>query len=551
MRFKNKILSPVVALLLLFSGATICHGEHLFVGIIETESYHTLELSVSAFAKVTGIPEFSEQFKTRASQLTALPVMAGFERDKRLRVIQTIDPAEPLSENNPAFIGIIPILDGGKEIEQLLAEHYTHNAYWRSNISVYSKPGSTNLLPTVAVAKEGRWLLSSRSQEALLWLTEHPKLLSAPPLPQKGTLKFLLNPQRAAAILSVKGNLTALQLFKPVEILQELEICSFALTLEAQSLTITAEATPLAGTPLTTLAKALRKPETALLNSAPPGAFLTSISNCEEPEIWNRFALNLQNHIAPALTQLKTKEIVTGERAQYLAPSSDKKGLIFVQIEPLNNASALLEAMQTLDQTAPSDAAIFLEKVAPPIDQQAASLCYKLRLKPKDEKSAPSVIHAIGALFIQHAYLEMAIRDNQLITVVGPKNSLANVISRLPGSQRNISLLSEMDIKNESFNRDPLSGTKLEFTKLLRFTASIIPGITQQQLAILPTGGYGLTFGLDKESGTTLKGSLQISADELAAAKNISTSGRELMQKLLLTMLTQRIERMELLPEKE
>ncbi|MFA7172016.1 MAG: hypothetical protein WC340_01160 [Kiritimatiellia bacterium] len=551
MKAKNKIGLSVVILLFPFIGTRACLGERLFVGILETESYHSLELSVAAFANVTRMPELNAQLKAKASQLTALPVISGFVKDKRLRVIQSIDPAELLSDINPANTAIIPIKDEGKEIERLLNESYSACDLWHSKINVYSKPLSTTLFPSVAIAKQGQWLLASRSQEALLWIIENPKLLNAPPLPQKGTLKYLINPQRAAAILKAQSDLTLMQFFKPIEILQELEMCSFALALEPQSLTITAEATPLPGAQLTTLAKTLRKPEATLLNSAPPSTFLLSISKCEEPEIWNRFALNLQQHISPALTQLNTKKLFTGERVQYLAPSKDKKGLVFVQLEPLDNASAVMDAIKILDTTTPSDAAITLEKIAPSAASQSDSVCYKLHLKPKDEQSEPSAIYTIASLFIKHAYLEMAIKDNQLIIVVGPKNSLAEVVSRILGSPRDISLLTELNIRNDSFSHDPLSGIKLELTKLLRFTASMIPHITQQQLATLPEGGYGLTFGLDKGSGALIKGSFQISADEFSALKNISTTGRELMQKLLMSMLAQRIERIELPPEQE
>ncbi|MDD2598011.1 MAG: hypothetical protein PHO37_02130 [Kiritimatiellae bacterium] len=542
---------PTATLLFLLIGVRICHGEQLFVGILETESYHSLELSVAAFASVTRAPELNAQLKAKTSRFTALPVIAGFAKDKRLRVIQSVDPSELLSDLNPASTAIIPMLDDGREVEHLLNENYSLCTLWRPNINVYSKPASTNIFPSVAIAKQGQWLLASRSPEALLWVMENPKLLNAPPLPQKGALKYLVNPQRAAAILNARGDLTLLQFFKPTEVLLELEMCSLALALEAQSLTISAEATPLQGTPLAALAEALRKPESALLNSAPADAFLSAVSKCEEPEIWNRFALNLQQQIAPALAQLNTKKIFTGERAQYLAPSKDKKGLIFVQLEPLHNAAPLLDAIKTLDTTTPSDAAIYLEKIATPAAAQSNSLRYKLHLKPRDEQTAPSAIHTIVSLFIKHAYLELAIRDNLLITVVGPQNSLAEVVSSIPGSPRKISLLAELDIRNDSFNQNPLSGIKLELTKLLRFTASLIPNITQQQLATLPEGGYGLTFGLDKVSGATVKGSLQISADEFSALRNISTSGRELMQRLLMSMLTQRIERIELPPEQE
>ena len=524
----------------------VCRGDHLFIGIMETESYHTLELSVSAFANVCRIPELNDLLKSKAVQLTALPVITGFEKKKRIRIIQTIDPTEPLSDTNPANIAIIPIIDGGKEIERVLTANYKNHSYWRSNITIYDKPVSTNLCELVAVVKEGRFLLTSRSKSALLWANKNKILLNAAPLKQKGTLKLLINPQRVAALLNAKVDPTLLQLLKPVEILQELEICNFAVTLNAQSLTITAEATPLAGTPLITLAKNLKKPDQTLLNSAPTDAFLASISKCEAPEIWNRFALNLQNYVVPALTKLNSKALFTGERVQYLAASQDKKGLIFVQIEPLKDAAAVQQAVNSLDKATASDTLISLEKIKPLPDQNESSCCYKLHLKKNEKKSAPSAIYTIASLFIQHAYLELQIKDNKLITVVGAKESMKEVINNMPGSTPNISLLKELSIKNKALGQNLLTGTKLELSKLLRFTASTIPNITKQQLNILPEGGYGSTFGLTKNDDKTIKGSFQISSDEIAALKNIGTDGRELMQKLLISMLMQRIETMKL-----
>jgi len=547
----TEICACIIPLLALFGSAPVGHAEPLFVGIMETESYAALELSVSAFANVTRIPELNQQLKAKTAQLTALPALEGFERNRRIRIIQIIDPSEPLSDTNPAHIAVIPIGDGGQEIERIFSEHYLNCTYWRSNITLYDKPVATNLAALVAVAKEGRFLLTSRSKEALLWICANTKLLNAPPLVQRGTLKFLINPQRSAALLNAQGDLTLLRLFKPVEILQELEMCSFALTLESQSLTVTAEAALLEGTPLRALAKKLQPPDVTLLNSVPAGAFLTSISRCSDPELWNRFALNLRDYAVPSLTGLSTQELFTGERVHYLAPARDRKGFVFIQIEPLKDAAAVRSAIHTLAENASPASLVYLEKMPAEPAQTAASLCYKIRLRKRDEQSAPSAIYAIASLFIEHAYLELEIKDNQLITVIGPRNSLGDFISTLPGAPRTISLLNEIAVRNEALQQSLVSGTKLELTGLLRFAASLIPNITQEQLAILPEGGYGVTFGLIREKDTALRGSLQISADELAALKNIGTDGRELMQRLLMSMLVKRIEHMELPREKE
>jgi len=535
-----------VAIIVLLITNSLCFSDYLFLGIMELESYQNLELGVSAFANVCRIPELNDQLKAKSAQLTALPVLSGFEKNKRIRIIQVVDPNESLSEINPANVAIIPIMDGGKEIEDILDENYQARSYWRSNISVYDKPVSTNLFELVAVAKEGRFLLTSRAKPALLWTSENKKLISAPPLTQKGTIKFLINPQRTAAVLNAKGDSALLKLFKPVEILQELEMCNLALTLDSQSLTMTAVASPLEGTPLTTLAMHLRTPDSALLNAIPDDAFLESISKCEEPEIWNRFAMNLQNYLLPSLTEMTTKKLFTGERVQYLAPSSDRRGLIFVQIAPLTDAEAVQTAIATLGRNEPADTPVTLERITMPDNAEQSHLCFKMNLKENDAKTTPSVIYTILSLFIQHAYLELQIKDNQLITVVGPKDSIKDALSNMANPPGNMNLLKEISVRNESFNENLNAGTKLELTKLLRFTASIIPHISQQQLAILPDGGYGSTFGLIKENSNTIKGSFQISADELSAMKNIGTNGRELMQKLLMSMLMQRIENIDM-----
>jgi len=526
---------------LLFFACFICRGEHLFVGIMETEDYKSLELSISAFANASRTPEIKELLPEKGAQLTALPVFSGFDRNKRIRIIQTIDPDEPLSDINPANIAILPIIDGGKAIEKILKTTYKSRSYWRSDINIYENPSSTKNFNLVAVAKAGRYLLTSRSKGALLWAIKHTKLINAAPLKQKGALKFLINPQRTAAVINAKANPTLLPIFKPIEILQELKMCTLAITIDNQRLTVTADATPLAGTPLTTLAKNLNKPDESLLNSVPPGAFLSSISKCTEPEIWNRFSLNLQDYVVPAFTALNQRALFTGERMQYLAPTPDRKGLVFVQVETIKDAVNLQRSITKLDKLMPQDSQVVLKKITPPKDSSVTS--YEVHIKKDDKKSETYAIKAIASLFIEHANLELTIKEDKLITVLGRSGSIKAVIEGMPGSPRNLSLLKEIHIRNDDLDESILTGTKLQLSKLVRFTASIIPNITKQQLDILPLGGYGSTFGLSKKRTGSIKASFQISADEIHALKSIGTDGRELMQKLLISMLMKRIEK--------
>ena len=525
----------------LFFTCLICKGEHLFVGIMETEDYKSLELSISAFANASRTPQIKELLPEKGAQLTALPVFSGFDRNKRIRIIQTINPDEPLSDINPANIAILSVIDGGNAIENILKATYKSRSYWRSNINIYENPTSTNNFDLVAVAKVGRYLLTSRSKGALLWALENTKLINAAPLKQKGALKFLINPQRVAAVINTKMNPTLLSVFKPVEILQELAMCTLSISIDNQRLTVTADAPPLAGTPLATLAKKLNRPNESLLNSIPSGAFLSSISRCSDPEIWNRFSLNLQDYVVPALTTLNQNDLFTGERMQYLAPTSDRKGLVFVQVETIKDAVNLQRSITKLDKLLPQDSQVFLKKITPPKENSISS--YEVHIKKDDKKSETYAIKAIASLFIEHANLELTIKGDKLITVFGRSGSIKTVIDGMPGSPRNLSLLKEIHIRNNDLDESILTGTKLQLSKLLRFTASIIPNITKQQLDILPMGGYGLTFGLSKDSTGSIKASFQIAADEIHALKSMGIDGRELMQNLLISMLMKRIEK--------
>jgi hypothetical protein len=516
-----------------------CCGEQLFVGIMETDNYKDLELSVSAFANVTRIEGLNDMLKTKGAQLTSLPEMRGFEPGKRIRIIQTVDPLEPLSGENPANIAILPIRDGGKAIEEMLAAAYKNRTYWRSNINIYDKPHTTNVVPQVAVMQEGMYLLTSRSKSALLWASDNKKILNAAPLKQKGTLRFLLNPQRVAAVVNAKADPRFLKVFNPETILQELESCTAGVTLDPQSLNMTIWAKPLEGTPLTTLAYNLKSPDETLLNAAPRNSFLQSISHCSNTEVWDRFALNLQNQIVPALTKIRDKGLFSGERAQYLAPSPDNKGMLFVQIETLKEGADVLPAISTLDRAVSTDTLVTLKKEG----EETEPVRYKVVLKEDDiKKEQDSVYYTVALLFLQHTWLELQVVDNKLITVLGPRGSIADVTKNLNAYKKEITLLREISIRNEDLGKNILCGSQVRILAALRHTASLIPKITSEQLNTLPEPGYGITFGLKKESDENLAVSFQITADEVSALSRVGSDARDLMQKLLVSMLMQRLD---------
>ncbi len=522
--------------------AMLCQGKQLFVGIMESDSYGGMELSISAFAGVTRLPELNQFLERQGKQLTALPEMKGFEPDKRIRIIQTVDPNEPLSEINPANIAIFTTRDGGQAIKKMLSITYQAETYWRSQISVYDKPLSTNAVPEVAFLQEGAYILTSRNKNALLWISQNKKLINAAPLQQSGTLKLLLNPQRAASVLNAKGDERILKIFKPTEILQELESCTAGITIDPQNLTITVEAKALAGSPLATLVKNLKESKSKQSDITPPNSLLQSTYNCESPDLWNRFAINLQNYVIPAFNNIPHKELFTGKRTQYFAPASKGKGLVFVQSDKIKNKDSVTKMMETLEEFSQIDAQIKLKLET--AEDESKNTCYKIILNESNETNeTTSVYYTAASLFLQHAWLEMRIVDDNLICVVGPKNSIDDVIISMNTPRDGISLLAEISARNQNLKSDILCGTKFRITEALRYMASFIPKITTEQLKILPKPGYGITFGINKANSEKLTASLQISADEYSALSRIGSDAQDLMQKLLVSMLMEHIEK--------
>jgi hypothetical protein len=529
--------------ILFFLFSTACSAEQLFVGIMESDSFSKMQLSLDAFCEAAGLPEFKSFFRNQLTSSAGLPEARGFELDKRVRLIQTVDPAEPLSAANPAYIAVLPIRDGGDAIKKMLEESYRKRIYWRDDINIYETPLATNLCRQVAMVQSGMFISVSPSKNALRWLCENKKLLTAPPLAQSGTLRVLINPPRLAAVLNTRDNHRLIDSFKIVDILQEFELCTGTLDMETQSLTFTIQGRPLEGSPMAILMRKLNPPDTKLLNSASKNCFLESISRCDEPELWHRFAPELQYSLLPALADLSTNSSLSGERAQYVCASPTNTGLMFVQIETLKDTLSLNKLIKSLEQPNEQNGIKLKRESA---GQDDGAIRYKIAMQAVKHNSSnnPSHLQALAALLLKNAYLELRIVDKKLITVLGPKDAMQQVVAALDKPADNTQLLHEINVRNSSVSNTLMCGTKIQCSSLIRYVASTIPHITKEQLNILPEPGYGVIFALGKSANNTqLHASIQISADELFALNHIVNDSRELIQKVLISMLMKSIER--------
>ena len=184
-------------------------AEQAFVGILEADSYQSVIYGASAFSRVADLPIALEVINATLMKTLALPSFTGVSSTDTMRVVQTVDPALPLTDSNPANVAIMPLSDTGATVLRSFSTAYATRSQ-SGSITLFEQPNDTNLAARVAVAVTGRFLLTSTSRAALVWAWENrTRLIDAPPQTIAGTLRVLVNPQRLADVLGTRSEKAA------------------------------------------------------------------------------------------------------------------------------------------------------------------------------------------------------------------------------------------------------------------------------------------------------------------------------------------------------
>ena len=325
-------LAPVFAVA---ASAFYVRSEQVFVGILEADSYQNVIYGASAFSRVADLPIALEMVNDALLKNLVIPSFKGVSSTDTLRIVQTVDASKPLSDGNPANVAIIPLPDSGATVLESFSAAYTTRAENGTVLSFEHPKDNTNLAPRVNVAVTGHHLLTSTSREALAWAWENrSRLVDAPLQSFPGTLRVLVNPQRLADILGTRSE-KASSVINLDKLLRDFDTLSFSFTLDGQALTLALRGKPVAGSALQSLQGVLRPPSARLWNGLPADAFFASLSACDNPKLWNAYLGESHLRLFRPVADLAPQEVFTGDRLLYVAPTKTKKGLCFVQIEPV------------------------------------------------------------------------------------------------------------------------------------------------------------------------------------------------------------------------
>jgi hypothetical protein len=531
-------LCPLSAILALPASA-----ERLFVGILEADSFQSVNYSAAAFSRGADLPFVQEQVRVWLTQNLLLPSLADVSASETLRIVQSVDPAAPPAADNPANVALVPLTDDGAASRQTFAAAYaTHNT--QGPFTLFEAPSDTNLPPRVAVAYSGRHLLASASLPALTWAWENrAKLIGAPSQTLPGTFRILVNPQRLADLTGAR-NAQANAFLDVDKLLREFETLAISFTLEGAALAVSLRGTPKPGTALDALTASWRPPPETFWNTVPDNALMVSLGMFEHPDRWSPFLGKSRSRLLRPIDGLAPQAAFSGERLLYFAPTQDRKGLCFVQLEPLNDAAPVQAAIRNLGASEKKADIAFAHRGQRQVSGVAVET-YTIRVNAPEpaaegEPVRPSVAYPLLSFLMKKAVLETAVAHNHLITVIGPEGAIDTLLPPAVFPAKPLTLNRSVGGQDPALNDHLTFGGFLRLANLLRHAVSIIPDVKPEQVQLLPQGGDGATFGLCLE-GRALTASLRFQSNEIAALQKINRNGRAILQEVVFQMFAKQM----------
>ena len=537
------MLATILALL-----AAHCHAERAFVGVLEIDSIQSVNYGVTAFSRAASLPFVQNQVNAWLADNLLLPSTVGLSSADSLRIVQSVDTAEPLSPDNPANVVIATLADNGTLMRQAFADAYAGQKL-QDAFTLFDSPTDTNRPPRVALAVSGRHLLASTSLPALAWAWENrAKLTIIPPLDLPGTFRALVNPQRFADIIGTRSE-QADAFLDTGKLLRDLDSLFISVTLEGAAAAVSLRGTPKPDTALSALAATLRPTADTLWHAIPNNAFFTLLGAFDKPDLWSPFIGKAPSALLRPVTGHVPQTALTGEHLTYIAPTRDGKGLSLVQIEPVTATEPIQQAIRNLHANVATNSVTFThsgqrQASGATIETYAISLPQNTSAQSDPATSISTLAYTALSLLLKSAVLEIAVTNGHLITVIGPPGAIDAHLPPVAFPAKPFTLNRRIVGQDPALNESLTLGSTLLIADLLRHTVSIIPEIKPEQVRLLPKGGNGAAFGICA-NGRTLTASLRLHSNEIAALQRLNLDGRVVLQEAVFKIFTKQMMKLE------
>ncbi|MCL2104227.1 MAG: hypothetical protein FWH21_04130 [Kiritimatiellaeota bacterium] len=557
--------------LLTYSSCTLLSACSLFAetawfGTIEVSSLQGLQTGIETFAKAAEIPLPEEGIPNLVSLFfeNTLPIASpatAISLKDTIRVFLLEDTEDPLSDGGEPEAVLSFTLPGEiKVLQDQLAKLYGTRRD-AGNVVTLTDPVRNlpeNLL--LAAAENGKALVAT-SKEALDWFQKQQKLDAFLPVAGNQTIKACINVKQMAGIMEDfpmrggGGNFA-------VALMNDIEYFSFALTPNAQALTLTYGLRFKEGSVLATLANAVKPPDAVLWNGLPENALFGYVGQQSmQADAAKIVETYFKQPIPLDPTQVKLEQAITSDLIRYLVPTADKKAFRLIDVNPVKDAAAVKEIIKALDQ---NEAAGFKKESSREIGQQTIER-YSLVIDPATlmrqaqgidpamfapgGNPAVAPVMALLSTLTKGIVMECTVKDNYFLSAIGPADATDDWLPAIPFPAPTVTL--DKKLAADPTAKPLLQAGEVNLTPLLRQLISMLPNVKPEHLNLFAAKTDAIQFWASRTPDNTTIATVRIPANEVASIIKVATNGQAVLQELIFSFFTTRMMPMMMQPPQQ
>ena len=538
-----------------FISACALYAEPAWFATVEIDSLQSLQMGVESYCKTAGIPlppdmVLSDLLK-EVLPLEAPDAAISFKDPIRVFVIGDSDESIFYEDGEPSLLFSLTLPSEGKILNDQLAKLYATRRDG-GNVVTFSDPNDDVDLPDnllLSVGERNKALLAT-SKEALAWFQKQQKLDAFLPIPGNQAFKGCFNMKQVAEAFN-EFPMPDGQANPVAAIMSDIEYFSFALTPNAQALTVSYGLKAKAGSPMAALLDMLKPPDAGLWNGLPENAFYAEVG----PESsYEKTAKIIEAYLKQAIpvdpTRVKLEQALTGDVLRYLVPTTDKKSLRLIDLNPVKDAAAVKEIIKTLDQSEPSPGIKFKKEESREIGQQTIerySLIIDMAAVMRAQGADPALVNPMAnpvftviSMLAKGIVIECTVKDNYLISAVSPAGATDDWLPALPFTAPTVTLDKKIAALDPAA-KPLLAAAELRVTPLLKQVVSMLPNVKPEHLALFSATTDPIQIWFSRTPDNTMVATTRIPANEVASIAKIIQNGQAALQEIAFTFFTTQI----------
>jgi len=529
-------------------------AESVWFATLEVDSLQALQVGIESFSKATNLPIPPDTLQNLTTEALK-DILPGAALDTAvsprdpIRIFVIEDTEQPLSQGGtPGLLATLTLAGDGKAFQDQLGKIYSARRD-DGKVLTYNTPSDEFDLPDnlLLSVERGKATLAT-SKEAFAWFKKQEKLDAFLPLSGIQTLRACVNVKRVALPPMPTGQPN------PVAALMgDVDYLSFAVTPNAQALTLTYGLRLKPGSPLATLMDSYKVPDAALWNGLPENAFFAYAGPATQSEATRKFtAAFLQQEVKVDPIVAKLDNALTGDLIRYLALTQDKKGLRLIDIDPLKDAATVKEMIKTLDQVEMSPGiklkkeegrelgGLTIERYSMVFDINAM---LKAQGVPAGADPNVGMAGTVLSMLARNIQFEFTVKDNYLLSAVGLAGATDNWIPAIPFAAPTVTFDKKIAALDPTV-KPLLAAYELRLMPLFKQIVSMLPNVKPEHVNLFAAQTAPIQVWGSRMPDKTFVATVRVPANEIAAIVKLTQQDMSVFQELFFTIFAGQMQQM-------